>query len=191
MPSLFDWSSTEASNTTIGGYGSNTGMSPANVDNVLRAIVSITRATFATALQNFLAGSAPLPVANGGTGGTDAATALTAIGALSSLYRDLPLTTKSAAFTLADAERSNRVNYTGAAAAATINPNSTTSITDGAFYVIRNNGSGSLTITRGAGVTLKKNGSITSADAILAVGGVGTLIRWATDDWAITGSGIS
>jgi hypothetical protein len=191
MPSIFDWSSTASSNTTCDSINVNTGMSPANVDNVFRSIMALVRGTFASALQTFLAGSAPLPLANGGTAGTDAATALSSLGALSSAYRDLPLTTKSAAFTFADSERGGRIRYTGAAAAATINPNATTAITDGACYVIRNKGTGALTITRGAGVTLYKNGSTTSADAVLAVGGVATLVRDGTDDWTITGSGIS
>lgn len=191
MPSLFDWSSTAASNTTLDGINVNTGMSPANVDNAIRSLMALVRSTFSSALQTFLAGTAALPVANGGTGATTASAARTALGALADTYRDLPLTTKTAAFTFADAERGGRINYTGAAAAATINPNATTSISDGAVYVIRNAGSGVLSITPGSGVTLKKNGATTSTTASLAVGGVATLIRWATDDWSITGSGIS
>ena len=191
MPSLFDWSATAASNTAVDGININTGMSPGNVDNALRSIMALVRSTFAAALTNFLAGSAALPIANGGTGAITAPLALTALGALEVAYRDLPLVTKAAAFTFADSERGGRVRYTGAAAAATINPNATTAITDGAAYVIRNTGSGVLTITRGAGVSLKKNGSTTSADASLAIGGVATLIRDGTDDWVITGSGIS
>lgn len=191
MASIFDWSSTASSNVTCDGLNTNTGMTPANVDNVFRSIMAIIRQTFAAALQNFLAGTAALPVANGGTGATDAAGARAALGALPDTYRDLPLITKTTAFTFADSERGGRIRYTGAAAAATINPNATTSITDGAVYVIRNKGSGVLTITRGSGVSLLKNGSTTSSNASLAVGGVATLVRDGTDDWIITGSGIS
>lgn len=191
MPSLFDWSSTASSNTSVDGTNINENCSPAGINNAIRSVMAIVRSSFASALQSFLAGSAALPVANGGTGATTASAALTALGALADDYRDLPLTTKSGAFTFADAERGGRINYTGAAAAATINPNATTAITDGAVYVIRNAGSGVLTVTPGSGVTLKKNGATASANASLAVGGVATLIRWATDDWSITGSGIS
>jgi hypothetical protein len=166
-------------------------MSPANTDNLFRSVMALCRNTFDSALQTFLAGGAALPIANGGTGAASAAAALTALGGLSTTYRDLPMVTKTVAFTFADSERSGGINYTGAAAAATINPNATTSITAGASYVIRNNGSGVLTITRGAGVSLKKNGSTSSADASLAVGGVASLVRWGTDDWSVSGSGIS
>jgi hypothetical protein len=188
---IFDWSTTAASNTTVDGIDINTGMDPGLVDNALRSLMRIVRNSFSSALQTFLAGTSALPIANGGTAATDAASALTSLGALADDYRDLPLTTKTAAFTFADSERGGRINYTGAAAAATINPNSTTAITDGATYVIRNAGSGSLTITRGSGVTLKVNGGTTSADATLAVGGIATLIRWGTNDWSVAGSGVS
>lgn len=191
MSSIFDWSSTASSNTTLDSLNVNTGMSPSNVDNAFRSLMALIRNSFASALQNFLAGTAPLPLANGGTGGTDQPSALSAIGALSSTYRDLPITAKSSAFTFADTDRATAINYTGAAAAATINPNATTSITTGATIVIRNAGTGAITITRGSGVTLKKNGSTTSADATLSIGGVATLVKWGTDDWSITGSGIS
>ena len=188
---IFDWSTTAASNTAVDGINIDTGMSPANVDNSIRSLMRIVRNTFSSALQSFLAGSAALPVANGGTGATTEATALASLGALADDYRDLPLTTKTGAWTFADSERGGRINYTGSGHAATINPNATTAITDGAEYVIRNAGSGAITVTRGSGVTLKVNGGTVSADATIAIGGIGVLIRWGTNDWTIAGSGVS
>jgi len=91
MPSIFDWSSTEASNTSVSGYNVNTGMSPANVDNALRAIMALCRSTFSSTLQTFLAGTAGLGIANGGTGATTASGARTALGLGSSAT--LPETT--------------------------------------------------------------------------------------------------
>lgn len=191
IASLFDWSATAASNTSVDGIGINTGMSPGNVDNALRSIMALIRNTFAAALTNFLAGSAALPVANGGTGAITAPAALTALAALGSEYRDLQIVAQSAAFTFADSNRGKAVNYTGPAAAGTIDPNATTAITTGGAIVIRNAGSGVLTITRGAGVTLKVNGSVTSTNASLAIGGICSLVKWGTDDWTVTGSGLS
>jgi hypothetical protein len=191
MASLFDWSSTAANNTAVDSININTGMSPANVDNALRSIMALIRSSFTSGLQTFLAGSSALPVANGGTGATTTAGVLTAIGALADTYRDLPITTKSSSFTLADTDRATALNYTGSGGTATIDPNSTTAITTGATIVVRNAGTGNLTITRGSGVTLKTNGSTTSANAVLAPGGVCTLVKWGTNDWTCTGSGLS
>lgn len=191
MASIFDWSSTASSNTAIDGIGVNTGMSPANVDNVFRSIAAIIRQTFSSALQSFLAGSAALPIANGGTAATDAPTALTNLNALDAGFRDLQVVAKSSAFTFADADRGKALNYTGSAAAATINPQSSTTITVGATYVIRNGGSGALTLTQGSGVTLRANGSTSSANSVLAIGGVCTLIYWGSDVWTVSGSGLS
>lgn len=88
MSDLFDWSSTAASNTTVDGIGIDTNMNVGNVDNALRSIMALIRATFTSSLKNFLAGSAGLGVASGGTGaqtltgilqgnGTSAVTAIT------------------------------------------------------------------------------------------------------------------
>ena len=188
---IFDWSTTAASNTTCDGIDIDTGMSPGNVDNVFRSLMRIVRNSFASALQSFLAGSAALPIANGGTAATSAVAALTSLGALADDYQDLPVTTKTTAFTFANSERGGGILYTGSAAAATINPNGSTAINTGATYVIRNAGSGALTVTRGTGVTLYVNGGTSSANASLAIGAIATLIKWDTNTWTIAGSGVS
>jgi hypothetical protein len=216
-----DWSATASSNVTLGGININTGMSPANVDNAIRELMAEIKAYVTGDINNLATQQPiSVYTPNSGTTGgirlranaTSGAAILQFVdstgasqfgylqvtsdgtlkwGTIELGYRDLPLVTKSAAFTFADAERGGRIRYTGAAAAATINPNSTTAITDGAVYYIRNKGTGALTVTRGSGVSLYKNGSTTSADAVLAVGAVASLVRDGTDDWTITGSGIS
>lgn len=81
MASLFDWSSTAGSNTTVDGINIAEGCPAANVNNGMRSIMALVRQSFASGLQTFLDGSSFLPVANGGTGGTTAAAARTALGA--------------------------------------------------------------------------------------------------------------
>jgi hypothetical protein len=72
---IFDWSATAASNTSCDSISIATGMSPGNVDNVFRSLMRIVRNSFSSALQTFLAGTAALPIANGGTAATSAAAA--------------------------------------------------------------------------------------------------------------------
>lgn len=191
MAGLHDWDPDAGDNTTVGGVGIGTGMSPANVDNALRAIMAGVKVSIAAALENFLNGTDPLAVANGGTGAATAAAAVAALGALEDDYRDLPITSKSGAFSFANTERANGILYTGAAAAATVPKNTTTAINTGAVFVIRNAGSGALTITRATDVTLYVNGATSSANGTLAVGGVCSLTKWATDTWTVVGSGLS
>jgi hypothetical protein len=117
---------------------------------------------------------------------------LATLGGLSAVYRDLPMVSKLGAFHFVDSERSGGIIYNGGAAAATIDVSTTTPITNGAVYVILNNGSGNLTVTRGtAGVFLFKNGSVVSSDAVLGLGGQATLIHWSPDLWTINGTNIS
>lgn len=191
MPSLFDWSTTAASNTTVDGVSIAEGMSPANVNNGMRAIMSLVRQTFATALQNFLAGSAALPIANGGTAAVTASAALTALGGLSSTYRAAVPTTKTAAFTFALADEGAGARYTGGAADATINPVASTAYTVGAVILVRNAGSGVLTLKRGAAVVLKIGGLTLDQDVAVAVGGMCSLYHEATNTWVASGAGLT
>lgn len=84
MGTLFDWSTTAASNTTIDGVNVAENCAPGNINNAIRSIAALVRNTFSSGLQNFLAGSAALPVANGGTAATTASAARTALGAAAS-----------------------------------------------------------------------------------------------------------
>jgi hypothetical protein len=192
MAGIFAFSSSAGSNTTIGGVGIATGMSPANVDNALRQIPAEIRVSFSDdTLETFFNGTAPLALAKGGTGSATASGARTNLGALGEAYRDLPIISKSGSFSLANDERANGIIYTGTAGSLTINPNSSTAINTGSVFVIRNAGSGALTLTRGAGVTLFINGATSSSNGTLSVGGVCTITKWATDTWTAVGSGLS
>jgi hypothetical protein len=195
MPSIFDWSSTASSNTAVDGININTGMSPANVDNAFRSLMALARSTFATALQNFLAGTAALPVANGGTGATTTAGVRAAISALSTDYQDIPYRSTSGSATAAATDRGGGIEYTGTGGTLTLDPHGTTPIGAAGFIssiLVANNGSGALVVTRGSGVSLKQNGSTTSADVTVAIGGQATLTKYGiSDNWKITGSGLS
>lgn len=80
MAGLFNWSSTAASNTTVDGVNISEGCPAGNVNNAIRSVMALVRASFASGLEGFLAGSSALPVANGGTGATSTSAARTALG---------------------------------------------------------------------------------------------------------------
>ncbi len=191
MAGIHGYNGTAGSNTTVGGVSIAEGMSPANVNDAIRAFMADVKNSFAISLEAFLNGSAPLPIASGGTGAASAGAALTALGALAATYRDLPVVTQTTAFAFADSDRGSLVRYTGGTAVATINPFGTTPINVGGVIIVRNAGSGVLTITRGAGVVLKIAGFNTDQNVALAVGGFCSLIQEATNVWVVTGGGIS
>ena len=80
MASIFDWSGTASSNTTVDGVNIATGMPVQNTDNAFRTIMGVIRQTFSGTLQNFLSGAAALGLSSGGTGATTAADARTNLG---------------------------------------------------------------------------------------------------------------
>lgn len=80
MASLFDWSPTPSSNSSIDGINCATGMPVGNTDNLFRSMAAIIRQTFSSTLQNFLAGTSALGISSGGTGATTAADARTNLG---------------------------------------------------------------------------------------------------------------
>lgn len=133
----------------------------------------------------------PISIANGGTGQITAAAALAALGGLGTAYQRLPQTPKAAAFAYDLTMDGGHVRYTGAAAAATINPNATTAFPVGAVILTINDGSGVVTLTRGVGVALIWAASGADANRSLAVGGMATQIQVATDRWFVSGTGLS
>lgn len=175
-----------ALNTSINGIDISEGSAAAGYNDALRQIMADIASWVATQ-----AISTPVSIGQGGTGQTTAPTALAALGGLSSAYQRLPQVAKSAAFSFTTDMDGGHVRYTGAAAAATIDPNATTNFPRDAVILLVNDGSGALTITRGAGVALIWAASGTDANRSLAPGGMATLLQVATNRWFISGTGLS
>lgn len=106
-------------------------------------------------------------------------------------YKDLPQNAQAGGYTLVMADRGKHVYCTGGAANVVIPPNSSVAFPIGTACTIINDGSGARTLTQGAGVTLKWAGLGTTGNRTLAVGGVATLIKVATDTWYVSGAGLS
>ncbi len=183
---ISNYNTNPALNTDINGIDISEGSEAAGYNDALRQIIAdIATWTAAYAV------SYPIAINKGGTGATTAAAALTALGGLGAAYQRLPQVAKSAAFHFSTDMDGGHVRYTGAAAAATIDPNATTAFPRDAIVLIVNDGSGALTITRGASVALIWASSGADADRTLAVGGMAAILQVSTDRWFISGAGLS
>lgn len=106
--------------------------------------------------------------------------------------RVAPLNTQNAAYTFVMNDVAWTVLHTSATPHTwTIPPNSSVAFPGGTPIVLINEGSGSVSIARGAGVVLRKAGSSTDANVTLAANGMATLIKTADNIWRISGTGVS
>ncbi|HWE98692.1 MAG TPA: hypothetical protein VG248_02745 [Caulobacteraceae bacterium] len=132
------------------------------------------------------------PVNKAGDTATNLLLSATGLGVTSAGYLGLPVNEQDTSYTLVlgDAGKMVRGNN-GSAMAYTIPPNSGVAYPVGTTIVVRNVGAGTVTITRGAGVTLAIAGSGTSKDVAMTQYGFATLVQEAANVWIVTGTGIS
>lgn len=188
MPwSYLDYNANPDLNVTINGIDIAEFSSAAGYNNALRQIMADIKG-FTVA---YTPPSYPVSIANGGTGQTTAAAGRDALLALDVAYRQLPQSAKNAGFTFDLTQGAGHVYYTGAAATATVPPNSSVAFPIGAAITVVNNGSGAVAIARGVGVTMKWAATGADADRSLAVGGMATLLKVATDTWFVSGAALT
>lgn len=186
MPLPAYYSATPSLNVTINGINIGEGMARADMNNALRqmmADIKVWTDAYAVTL--------PIGIAQGGHGQITAPLGLAALGGLGVAYQRLPQVAKSAAFSFTTDMDGGHVRYTGAGAAATIDPNATTNFPRDAVVLLVNDGSGVVTVTRGAGVALIWAASGADANRSLAVGGMAMILQVATNRWFISGAGIT
>lgn len=107
-------------------------------------------------------------------------------------FRGAPLGTHDAAYTFVKDDVGRTMLHTAAGAHAwTIDPFASSAIPVGAVICLRNTGAGAVTLTRGAGVTLRTAGSATNANVALAQWGFATLLHEATNVWVVSGTGLT
>ncbi len=107
-------------------------------------------------------------------------------------FRGVPFATQDDDYTfvLADAGQGKR-HTSGTAHAYTVPPNASVSYPIGTALVVRNVGAGVITLTQGAGVSIRLPGSATASNKSLAQWGFVTLIKEDTNDWVAVGSGVT
>lgn len=108
--------------------------------------------------------------------------------------RTIPVTTLDSTTDLLETHTGGMVRHTsGSAHTWTIQPKATAGSTwvIGSTIVLRNIGSGAVTVARGSGVVLRIAGSTTDGNKTLAQWGMATLVMEADDVWVLSGTGVS
>jgi hypothetical protein len=104
-------------------------------------------------------------------------------------YRNLPLTAKTAGYTLAPTDVGQGVSIT--TGGITIPANATAAFAIGDVDTIYNSSAASQNIAAAAGVTLRLVGTATTGTRALAQRGICTLLKVGADEWVVSGGGVS
>ncbi len=132
------------------------------------------------------------PVNKAGDTATNLLLTNTVLAVTSAGYLGAPLNTQNAAYTLALGDAGKLIlATTGGPYAWTIPPRASVAFPAGTAVVFRSVAGGTVTLTRGAAVTLRIAGSATDQDVALAQWGMATAIMDENDHWVISGVGIS
>jgi hypothetical protein len=105
-------------------------------------------------------------------------------------YRNLPQNSQSSNYTPVLADAGKHIYYTGAVATLTIPANAAVAYPIGTVITLVHKGSGALAIDAGA-VTLNFTGTTSVGNRSLAAKGMATLLKVATDEWFISGLGLT
>lgn len=114
-----------------------------------------------------------------------------ASGAFAIGYKDIPQHAVSGTTTLALEDRGKHIYATSSTYSVTIPPNSSVAFPTGTAVSFVNNGSGSITIAQGSGVTLVWSPTGATGSRTLAQYGFVTALKVATDTWFISGAGLT
>ena len=107
-------------------------------------------------------------------------------------YRDIPQITFAAnATTTVDDAGKHFYSTSASSLILTVANNASQSFATGATMNIINQGSGTITVAQGSGVTLYLAGNSTSGNRTISSYGLATITKVATDTWFIVGAGVS
>ena len=132
------------------------------------------------------------PLNKAGDTATNLVLASSTLGSFSAGYRGLPKNQQDGTYSLVLADAGCFIRHSsGSGHAHTIPPVASVAWVSGTTITFRNAGSGVITLTRGAGVTLTIAGSGTSKDVAIAQYGLATIIMEGADTWVASGVGLS
>lgn len=109
-----------------------------------------------------------------------------------SRFDTLSVNTQSTDYTLVLSDAGKLIRNGSGSHEWTVPPNSSVAFPTGTVISLRNAvGGGSVTITRGSGVSIYIGGETTSKDPSFAQGGIATLVKEGTNTWVVSGAGLS
>lgn len=109
-----------------------------------------------------------------------------------SRFDTLSVNTQSTDYTLVISDAGKIIRNSSGSHEWTVPPNSSVSFPTGTVISLRNGvGGGTITITRGSGVSIYVGGETTSKDPSLAAGGLATLVKEDTNVWVVSGAGLT
>jgi hypothetical protein len=182
------WDTTAGNNTDIAGVNLAEGCAAAGINDAIRTVMSQIATWLAAASGPLLKTGGAVTGAITGmlTGSTvqDGAGTPRYVG-----YRNIPLTAKTANYTLALIDVGQGLSTT--TGGWTLPLNATVAFAIGDTVALYNNSASSQTITATGGVTLRLAGSATTGNRTVAQRGLCTLVKVATDEWVASGTGVS
>ena len=106
-------------------------------------------------------------------------------------YKNIPqVTSGNVTLALTDSGK-HYYSTTSATETITIPPNSSVAFETGTAIMVINKGTGTVSVARGSGVALYLAGNATSANRSVSSYGMATIIKTGTDEWFISGSGVT
>lgn len=192
--SVDQWDTTANNNTDVGGVNIAEFCPPSSINDAIRTVMAQIAAWLIAAAGPLLktGGALTGDVSTTGkiTGMTTGSTVLDGAGVARFIgYRAIPLTAKTAAYQIALTDVGQGVSST--TGGWTVPANATTAFTIGDTVALYNNSGSNQTITQAGSVTLRLAGSATTGNRTLAQRGLCTLIKVGTDEWVISGMGVS
>lgn len=174
---------------TVGGSADTWGGT--NNDRISEAYVDFTAAASVINATETLALNA-LPKAGGTTTGDVVLFAGEPTGVTSVGFRGAPVVSISASTTLNLTHSGKTIrNTAGSNITVTVPPSGSVGFPVGTAIVLRNYASFTMSVARGAGVTLHIPSSTGNANRTIGIHGMATLLKEDTNTWVLSGSGVS
>jgi hypothetical protein len=181
-----DWDAAPSNNTDIAGINIAEGCPAGGINDAIRTMMAQVSVWLAGATGPLLKSGGAMTGAI--TGLANASSLIDSSGTSRGIgYRAIPLSAKSASYTLALGDVGQGISTS---AGVTVPANAAIAFAIGDTIALYNNSAAAITITQASGVTLRLAGSGSSGNRTLAQR-LSTLIKVGSDEWVMSGMGVS